>query len=186
MENNLTLISRRSNYGIAYDLWENSSGQVFMTAVQLAQIVGYKDKKGIENVLNRNEYLKEPEFSTTLKLNAVDGKLRDTRVFTEDGIYEIAMLARTEEGKKFRAKIRRIIREMSIKKVVDKLPKETFTECGYMKETGEAQSILLDIMHSMPLNKYVDWYDRNIQAKREREWDKVINKKLKEQKSNII
>lgn len=39
------------------------------------------------------------EFSVTLKMRATDGKQYDTRIFTEDGIYEVTLLAKTEKAK---------------------------------------------------------------------------------------
>lgn len=178
---NLTLASKHTSRGISYDLWEDPEGRIYMTTVQLAELVGYKDKKAIEKAIERNPYLKDPEFSTTDKVSALDGKLRDTRLFTEDGIYEIAMMARTEEGKKFRASIRAILRKLYKKRIQAKFPIEVFTECEYLEETGEAQEILLGIMKTMNTDQFLTWYDRNIQSKREHEQDKQFKKDLKAQ-----
>lgn len=58
-----------------------------MTSEQLGECLGYLNgRKGIDNLIDRNEYLKSKEFSVTLKLRATDGKTYNTRVFTEDGI----------------------------------------------------------------------------------------------------
>lgn len=53
-------------------------------------------------MIERNQYLKDREFSVTDKLSATDGKRYNTRIFTEDGIYEVTMLAKTEKAKEFR------------------------------------------------------------------------------------
>ena len=45
------------------------------------------------------------EFSVVTKLVSTDGKQYNTRVFTEDGIYEVTMLAKTEKAKQFRATV---------------------------------------------------------------------------------
>jgi prophage antirepressor-like protein len=82
-----------------------------MTSEQLGQALEYADpQKGIDNLVSRNEYLRDTEFSVTLKLRATDGKLYDTRVFTEDGIYEVTMLAKTEKAKVFRAFVRKTLK----------------------------------------------------------------------------
>ena len=39
------------------------------------------------------------EFSSVDKLTTLDSKNRDVRIFTEDGIYEVTMLAKTEKAK---------------------------------------------------------------------------------------
>ncbi len=85
--------------------------EMFMTIDQIAYCLEYSNgRKGIENVIARNEYLRSEEFSVTLKLRATDGKQYNTRVFTEDGIYEITMLAKTEKAKQFRAWVRKLLK----------------------------------------------------------------------------
>lgn len=53
-------------------------------------------------MIERNPYLEDREFSVTDKLSATDGKRYNTRIFTEDGIYEVTILAKTEKAKEFR------------------------------------------------------------------------------------
>lgn len=73
------------------DIYSDSK-EMYMTIDQIATCLEYSNgRKGIENVIARNEYLKNEEFSVTLKLRATDGKQYNTRVFTEDGIYEVTM-----------------------------------------------------------------------------------------------
>lgn len=43
---------------------------------------------------------------------STDGKQYDTRIFTEDGIYEVTMLAKTEKAKEFRAFVRKLIKSI--------------------------------------------------------------------------
>lgn len=97
--------------GQLFDIWRNEQHEVFMTTEQLAQGLGYKSKKGVENLVLRNPYLKKREFSVTLKLKATDGKQYDTRVFTFDGIQEIGMIApNSANARKFREWIRTILK----------------------------------------------------------------------------
>ena len=97
------------------DIYENDSGDMFMTTKQLADCLGYASKNGVESMLNRNPYLKESEFSMVLTIrNPLDKseKGQETRVFTEDGIYEVSMLANTDKAKDFRCWIRRILKSL--------------------------------------------------------------------------
>ena len=97
--------------GQLLDIWRNEQHEIFMTIEQLAQGLGYKSKKGVENIVLRNPYLKKREFSTTLKLKAVDGKEREQRIFTFDGIQEIGMIApNSANARKFREWIRTILK----------------------------------------------------------------------------
>ena len=83
-----------------------------MTISQLAECLGYADKKGIEKLLDRNSYLREKEFSFIQKVPPKMGGTQDTRTFTEDGIYEVTMLARTEKAQEFRRFVRRVIKAL--------------------------------------------------------------------------
>lgn len=128
----LELVKSFNFNGINCDIYSKDN-EVFMTINQLAEVLGYKDRKGIEKIIERNEYLKDKEFSTTDKLSATDGKYYNTRVFTEDGIYEVTMLSKTETGKKFRKVVRGIIK--SLRKGENKIIKTS----EYQKLTAEAK-----------------------------------------------
>ena len=45
-------------------------------------------------------------------MRGTDGKDYETRVFTEDGILEIAMIANTEKSKRFRKWIRKVLKDL--------------------------------------------------------------------------
>lgn len=108
--NNLQLVKSDKFGEVEYNIYSDNK-EMYMTSEQLGECLRFSNgRKGIDNIVARNEYLNSPEFSTTLKLRAVDGKLRDVRVFTEDGIYEVTMLARTEVAKEFRARVRMVLK----------------------------------------------------------------------------
>lgn len=96
------------------DIYSNEK-ENFMTISQLANCLGYASKSGIENIIDRNKYLKENDFSSTHKMEVVEGNRivsREMRFFTEDGIYEVTMLAKTEKAKEFRAFIRKLLKSL--------------------------------------------------------------------------
>lgn len=70
-----------------------------MTISQLAECLEYADKKSVEKIISKYKYLKKPEFSIMCKVPYKLGGTQNTRIFTEDGIYEITMLAKTEIAK---------------------------------------------------------------------------------------
>lgn len=96
---------------IQADIYQKDN-EPYMTIHQLAACLGYQDRKGVEKIVERNPYLKSKDFSVTDKMSATDGKKYNTRIFTEDGIYEITMLAKTEKAKEFRAWVRRILKSL--------------------------------------------------------------------------
>nr|WP_283245870.1 Bro-N domain-containing protein [Ligaoa zhengdingensis] len=97
---------------IEADIYSDNK-DMFMTINQLAECLGYANgRKGIDTLIDRNNYLKSEEFSVTLKMRATDGKQYNTRLFTEDGIYEVTMLSSQPKAKEFRAWIRSILKAL--------------------------------------------------------------------------
>ena len=108
----LTLIQSADFGGVQCDFY-GKNDEVYMTSEQLGECLGYSSgRKGIDNLVDRNEYLRGGEFSVTLKMRATDGKMYNTRIFTEDGIYEVTMLAKTEKAKEFRAWVRGVLKAL--------------------------------------------------------------------------
>ncbi len=109
--NNLQLV-KSSRFGdVECDIYSDND-EMYMTIAQLAECLGYADRKGIEKIVERNSYLKNPEFSVTVKLSATDGKYYNTRVFSEDGIYEVTFLSKTEIAGQFRAWVRKLLKSL--------------------------------------------------------------------------
>lgn len=110
--NDLKLVKTDVFEEVTCDIYSDGN-EIFMTINQLSQCIGYNNgRKGVDNLIARNEYLKNEEFSVTLKLRGTDGKEYVTRVFTEDGIYEVAMLAKTEKALAFKKFIRKVLKDL--------------------------------------------------------------------------
>lgn len=117
------------------DIYSNGN-DMFMTMSQLADCLGYADKSGVEKIVQRNAYLKEVEFSGTDSLSVPNGKgfsEQQTRVFTEDGIYEVTMLSGQPKAKQFRRWIRGILKGLRTGKI--KMPVDN----PLAKEIAEAK-----------------------------------------------
>lgn len=127
---NLQLIKQESFNNILMDVYRNDNNEVFMTAEQLGSALEYSTKaQAITNIVNRNEYLKGEEFSVQLKLSSTDGKQYDTRIFTEDGIYEVTMLSKQPKAQEFRHFVRQLLKglrkgEIAVAQPVTKLQDE--------------------------------------------------------------
>lgn len=112
---NLTLVKSESFGSVQCDFYQNENNGVFMTIDQLAQALEYADKNGVEQIISRNGYLKEMEFSTTHRLSVLEGGRevsRERRIFTEDGIYEVTMLSNQPKAKEFRSWVRAILKSL--------------------------------------------------------------------------
>jgi prophage antirepressor-like protein len=114
MSNALTIVKQETFEGRQADVYSDGI-TYFMTINQLAFCLGYVSKNGIEKLLERNSYLKNEDFSTTDDLSVVEGNrtlTREMRLFTEDGIYEVAFLSKTKIAQAFRAWVRKILKEL--------------------------------------------------------------------------
>lgn len=109
---NYELIKSADFCGTPCDIYSDESSEMFMTATQLGSCLGYSEpRKSISKIVSRNEYLENIEFSGVVNLTTPGGT-QETRIFTEDGIYEVTMLAKTEKAKEFRAFVRKLIKSI--------------------------------------------------------------------------
>jgi len=112
MQEKSLALAKSEQFGeVVADIYRDGS-EVYMTITQLAECLGYASTAGIGNIIGRNPYLDSPEFSVTHSLCATDGKSYATRLFTEDGIYEITMLSKQPKAQEFRAWIRGVIKSI--------------------------------------------------------------------------
>jgi prophage antirepressor-like protein len=114
--NDLVLVKSEMFGTNQVDFYKDDQTQIVMTAEQLGMALEYSTpRESINKLVSRNEYLRQPEFSTEVKMTSIEGGReveRSNRVFTEDGIYEVTMLAKTEKAKEFRAWVRKILKAL--------------------------------------------------------------------------
>lgn len=150
--NELQLVKQADFGNIRCDFY-GKDDDVFMTINQLAECLGYSTRNGIDKLIERNKYLKNKEFSVADKMSGTDGKLYETRIFTEDGIYEVTMLAKTAKAKEFRAWVRVILK--SLRKGTAKIV--GMTEYQQMMTTTRMENI--KIRKAQILENLADQYD---------------------------
>lgn len=111
--NELQLRTTEMFDGVRADIYENANYEMFMTSAQLGRCLGYAEpRKAISKIIDRNPYLGDAEFSGVVKLGTPKGGTQRTRVFNEDGIYEVTLLANTEKSIEFRRWIRNLIKSL--------------------------------------------------------------------------
>ncbi len=96
--NNLQIVKSAQFGEVQCDVYSDNQ-DMFMTSEQLGKCLQYASpRESINKIVSRNGYLKSEEFSSEVILTSEAGQ-RKTRVFTEDGIYEVTFLAKTEKAK---------------------------------------------------------------------------------------
>ena len=147
--NDLVLFRKENFSGIECDLWKDDNDDIFMTSEQLGMVLGYSNpRKGINTLVTRNPYLRKIDFSSGVTMKSEAGD-RETRVFNEDGIYEVALLAGTEKAKEFRSWVRRILKglrkgelELLRKQIEEDKPKILLYEQAMSSKTNKTMMIV--------------------------------------------
>ena len=151
--NELQLI-KSANFGdTKADIYSNEK-DMFMTANQLGECLGYSDPiRNINKLVSRNERLKNKKFSTVVKLTTVDGKQRNVRIFNEDGIYEVTFLSKTEKAEEFRDWVRTVLK--SLRKGETRIVSMT----DYQKMMAKTREENAKIRKAQILTKLSEQYD---------------------------
>lgn len=139
---NLSLATQQQFGSVMCDFWENENGDVFMTISQLAQALEYASKKGVEKLVADNDYLKGEEFSVVVPLSTGThgkGGTQKTRVFTEDGIYEVTMISKQPKAREFRAWVRKVLKALRKSEMVLTQPKTKEAELEIKRMNAEAR-----------------------------------------------
>lgn len=91
-------------------------GRLWMSAAMLGSCLGYSEPRiSIFNVYHRNKEELEP-FQGVIKM-ITSGGAQKVQVFDQQGCYIIAMLAKTDEAKRFRRALGLFLKELHVKKV---------------------------------------------------------------------
>ena len=134
------------------DIYKNGE-EPCMTTEQLGECLGYSHpRENINKIVQRNPYLRSQEFSCEVKMTSQSGA-KNTRVFTEDGIYEITLLAKTEKAKEFRSWVRRVLK--SLRKGDTKIVSMT----QYQKMMAETRLENAKIRKAQLLTRLAEQYD---------------------------
>lgn len=97
--------------GPALDFIERGD-EILFTAEEIGKHLGYAEPaKSISNLYNRNKS-ELKHYSSVIKLVNEEGFQRDTRVFSEEGVYILSMRANTNEAKRFRARVALLLRRV--------------------------------------------------------------------------
>ncbi len=126
----------------------SQDNEILMTMEELTEAIGFVNERGIKKLLDRNPELLTEEFSFLRKVKNLEGgvvKNREKRFFNEQGIYEAALLARTEKAKKFRKFARVLITKFHRKEMFLATPEVTNVKVKIMDEKlDKIEAILIE------------------------------------------
>lgn len=144
--NNLQIVKSAQFGEVQCDVYSDSN-DMFMTAKQLCECLGEK-RSTFDSRISRNPYLKSEEFSVSCKLQGTDGKYYNTRVFTEDGIYEVTLLSDSKKGKIFRAWVRKLLKSLRKGETVN-IATDRLKEIELQAKRDRATAMLLNAQNRM-------------------------------------
>lgn len=109
-------------------------GRILFSSEEIGRQLGYaKPSKSINILFNRNQRELEG-YARHIKMMCRDGQDRETRCFTEEGVYIISMLANTPRARDFRARLARLLREIRERRVA------LARESGYLQGLDEGRA----------------------------------------------
>lgn len=119
MNNGLRLVKSADFMNVQCDFYQNQENTYCMTTEQLGMALGYSNPvQSIRNLIQRHSYLNNSDFKGVIKLVTPGGE-QDVTIFTEDGIYEVTMLAKTKRAREFRAFVREVLKKLRDGSLVD-------------------------------------------------------------------
>lgn len=157
------LITSQRFEGVLLDIYRGEDDFLF-TAEQITEAVGFEDDSSLRQVISRNPELRNREFSVLCKVDSMEGgvkKQREKRLFTEDGVYEILMLANTDRAKALRKFVRGVLKKIRKGEIVQANPviannksQELLLEIkGLTEEVRDGDEEILERLEEMA-NKY--------------------------------
>ena len=178
---NLVLVKSEMFGKVECDFYQDEQNVLCMTSEQLGQVLEYADpQKGISTLVSRNKYLENEEFSSFLNLRGEAG-IRETRVFTEDGIYEVTMLAKTEKAKEFRAWVRKVLKGLRSGQLqIIQAPKDQLEVAAIMIDELRRQRDLA-AQHEARINQIEHQVEtvKNVLSEKDEDWREMIKAKIK-------
>ena len=135
---NLQLVQSEKFGNVECDFYKNEADDLVMTADQLGSALGYSNpRESINKLVSRNKYLRSADFSAEVKMTSPGGR-QETRIFNEDGIYEVTMLSKTSKAREFRAWVRKILKSLRKGEYILVKPQSEQDKLQIQKQRAEA------------------------------------------------
>lgn len=135
----------------------NKDYELEMDMEELSKAIGFEDTNSLRNLVTKNPDLQGREFSYLKKVLNEEGgilKKREKRIFKQEGIYEVALLANTERAKKFRKFARTLITKFRRNEITitagvsDSINEKLDKMIGVVKDRDEEITEMLEYLES--------------------------------------
>lgn len=141
------------------------NGEILFSAEEVGRHLGYSNPADSINLLFRKNQNELKHYAVAIKTIATDGKSYETRAFSEEGVYIISMLARTNEAKKFRARVALLLRRLRRERAEQAM--NIAREAGYMQ--GRNEALTLPVMEAERKAGYLEGLKEGQKYRRERD-----------------
>ena len=150
-------------HGTSIQLIEKD-GNRWLTARDLGLCLGYNEgnaRQGILNLYNRHLDEFTEQDSTVIKLMTVDGKERDTRIFSPSGCHLLSFFASTTRAKDFRAWAKEVLVQAATSATPQAVPSRLET---HMAQLAAGMNTLL--AQNRMVHKYIALLEMNQKGRR--------------------
>ena len=151
------------------------NGEILFTAEEIGRHLGYSNPAEAINRLYQRNQNELKHYTVSVKLTATDGKSYDTRTFSEEGVFIISMLARTNDAKKFRARVALLLRRLRRERAARAL--ELAREAGYFQ--GKDEALSLPVMEAERKKGYLEGLKEGRNFRKERDGLVQLGRALK-------
>lgn len=130
-----TLSQITSNVNSSGVQFLEKEGQILFSSEEIGHQLGYKDPRKSVNVLFDRNRKELSNYVRDITVMSRDGKPREVRHFTEEGVYILSMLAETPLARDFRIRVARLLRELRERRT------ELAHEAGYQQGLDAAYAL---------------------------------------------
>lgn len=162
---NYEIVASDQFFETTVNVYRDNNNEIYMTRNQIGEALGYSNpQRAMSDIHNRNKERLD-NFSVVRKMRSTDGRMYDTHLYTEKGIYEIMRYSKKPKANEFYdfvyellSKIRK--REIAIFEQIPKNYEEAIEQLLHqIKLNKEHEKKLIKISTSEAYGEFKNYYD---------------------------
>lgn len=112
MTSKLILFEKQDVLGFMTDFYRDDKGNLYMTGEQIGRCLGYAEPRVEINKIHKRYKDRLDKYSVDTKLVSTDGKKYKRRLYSERGIYFIAMRSNTDKALDFQEAVTNVLEKL--------------------------------------------------------------------------